>query len=271
MNKIDIVFCDLDLTFLKTDKSISEENLNAINKLKKQKVLFVPVSGRTYFLVKKVTDQLGLASQSQSYMIGANGAIITTAKGEIIDANPLQKNYIKKLIRLANEEGIAFTLSSKEELVCFRRNLIDISNPKETFLFREIDLEEIQEKGFEEIFKIAFVYPDHSYLLSLQEKVLEATESNVALHFSSTHVMEITAKGFNKGSAIEKVCQWINVPLTHALAIGDNQNDISMLKKCGYSACPYNADPEVKKIVSYVSPLDNDHHAVSDILNQFVL
>ena len=54
------------------------------------------------------------------------------------------------------------------------------------------------------------------------------------------------------------------------LSIGDNVNDISMFKTCGYSVAMGNALPNVKSIADYVT-LDNEHDGVAYFIQQKLL
>jgi 3-deoxy-D-manno-octulosonate 8-phosphate phosphatase (KDO 8-P phosphatase) len=49
--------------------------------------------------------------------------------------------------------------------------------------------------------------------------------------------------------------------------IGDDEFDIPLLQKAGFSACPHNAVPEVKKIVDYVCKKNGGEGAVRELID----
>ena len=60
----------------------------------------------------------------------------------------------------------------------------------------------------------------------------------------------------------------MSIDIKDTFSIGDNENDIPMLKATGYSACPSNSIDEVKEIVDYVCKNDNNHHAIKELLEK---
>ena len=57
----------------------------------------------------------------------------------------------------------------------------------------------------------------------------------------------------DKGKILDKVCNEFHVLPKNVLYIGDDVNDISLLKKVGISVAPSDAWPQVKKLVDYVT------------------
>ena len=66
------------------------------------------------------------------------------------------------------------------------------------------------------------------------------------------------------------VSNLLNVPKNEILAIGDNENDLTMFNRGCHSACPSNASNNVKASVEYVSDLDCDHDSMVDIIKHFM-
>ena len=56
----------------------------------------------------------------------------------------------------------------------------------------------------------------------------------------------------DKEFVIEQICKNYSVTLSELAYIGDDVNDLVLLKKVGFSASPYDAISEAKKIVDYV-------------------
>lgn len=65
------------------------------------------------------------------------------------------------------------------------------------------------------------------------------------------------------------ICNKSNITLENVAFFGDGLNDITVLKSVGFSACPDNAHPDVKKIVDYISPLNGGKGAITDFLSFF--
>lgn len=65
---------------------------------------------------------------------------------------------------------------------------------------------------------------------------------------------EIINKKFNKGKAIKQVCDYLHIPISNSVAIGDSMNDKEMLETAGLSICMENGSEELKKIVDDICP-----------------
>ena len=76
-----IIACDLDETLLSDDRTISKDNVEAIEKAKELGVKFVPATGRGFNTVGGTLKDLGLYDLENEYVISYNGGAITENKG----------------------------------------------------------------------------------------------------------------------------------------------------------------------------------------------
>lgn len=58
---------------------------------------------------------------------------------------------------------------------------------------------------------------------------------------------------WDKKSKAEEICSSYGLKLTEAAFIGDDVNDIELLKTVGFAACPSNAVKKVKDVVKFIS------------------
>jgi YrbI family 3-deoxy-D-manno-octulosonate 8-phosphate phosphatase len=59
----------------------------------------------------------------------------------------------------------------------------------------------------------------------------------------------------DKVSVAKKLCQKLNIDLKEVAYIGDDINDILLLREVGLSACPSNASEYIKKEVDWIIPV----------------
>ena len=81
-------------------------------------------------------------------------------------------------------------------------------------------------------------------------------------------VFEVLHKEADKGQALKRLCEILNVDLESTLAIGDSNNDKTMLNMAGVSATCGNGRESVKEMVDIVSNYSNDEDGVCDILEK---
>lgn len=65
---------------------------------------------------------------------------------------------------------------------------------------------------------------------------------------SSESLVELTAKGANKGGMVRRMAELLHIPQANVACVGDHANDISMLTWAGMAFAPANALPEVRAL-----------------------
>lgn len=71
----------------------------------------------------------------------------------------------------------------------------------------------------------------------------------------------------DKYEVIKTICKKYSISIENIAYIGDDINDIEVLKKVGYSACPNDAINEVKEIVNYCSNKNGGQGVIRDVIN----
>ena len=64
------------------------------------------------------------------------------------------------------------------------------------------------------------------------------------------HIME---RGHSKMSGVRKACELLGIGLEDVVAFGDADNDVKMLKECGFGIAVGNASPAAKAAAKYVT------------------
>jgi Cof subfamily protein (haloacid dehalogenase superfamily) len=93
-----------------------------------------------------------------------------------------------------------------------------------------------------------------------------------SLYITRTHprLVEGTAPGVDKGSGVRHLCELLGIDPQRVLAIGDNDNDIPMLKAVGYGVAMGNGSPGAKAVARWIAPpIEEDGAAV--VLRRLVL
>jgi hydroxymethylpyrimidine pyrophosphatase-like HAD family hydrolase len=75
--------------------------------------------------------------------------------------------------------------------------------------------------------------------------------------------LEVFPATSGKGVAVSKLCEFLALPIAWALAAGDQENDISMLKAAGFAIAMKNAIPEVKEAADIVTEFDNNEDGLA--------
>ena len=77
-------------------------------------------------------------------------------------------------------------------------------------------------------------------------------------------------KGVSKGEGLKQLCKTLDVDTSQVVAIGDNENDISMFQVAGLAIAMENGD-DIAKEYSHVITDINDEDGVAKAIEKYVL
>ena len=78
-------------------------------------------------------------------------------------------------------------------------------------------------------------------------------------------------KGVTKGVGLLQLARFLHVQPVETMAIGDNINDIEMLKAAGLSIGVHNLNPVIRTYCDVVTDATNNEGAVAEAIERFVL
>ena len=265
-----ILFTDIDDTLLNKDKSVSEENRDAIRRMLGQGHYFVLMTGRPIATGRIVIRELGL-TEPGCYMAAYNGGVIyDCAAGRILSERTLPMEVTKELIDEAHKEGIyvqtyqrdtIITEEDGKELEFYLSNAVMRYQVVDD-LYASLDKEpnKVILINIEGTGKLQRFREEHAYL-----------EERSNSFFSHDEFLEYCPKGINKGSGIKYISSFLGIPMEHTVAVGDERNDISMVSAAHVGVAVKNAHTELKKIADYVTERDNEHGAIAEVIEKFIL
>ena len=119
------------------------------------------------------------------------------------------------------------------------------------------------------IAKILYQNVDVPYLMSLEPQMTEITKG-CAVSYSSNRYMEFNREGVDKGQGLQDLADKLGIKIEETIAVGDNYNDMAMLKKAGLSVAAGNAVEDVKKACDYTTHADNNEGVVAELIKKFI-
>ena len=264
MKKFDgILICtDLDGTLFTTDKKISTENHNAIEYFKANGGMFTFITGRMYFYANEAYKMVrpnvpvGCANGGAIYDYQAKKYIwlTTISKSAINVLEYIDENYPDIAFLINTPERIVFC-KDNSAMAKFRKNS---GVPYNVCDFRNFD---------EDISKIIFADEDESKIDLIADILNNHPLASEFDFVRSEHdLYEILPKGFNKGTILERLAEHLNVPMKKTIAIGDYDNDISMIEKAGIGIAVSNACDAAKKVADVIT-VSNNEHAIAKIIS----
>lgn len=257
-----ILICsDLDGTLLRGDKSISKENLQAIEYFKAEGGIFTFITGRMPYFV---SDIYNTVSPNAPFGCINGGGLYDHRKGEYVWTRTLPREALE-LVEYADKAlpGIGIQVNTFEKIYFATEN-------SAMAYFRKVTgLPNITRHYYdveEPLAKIVFGDEDEEKIEAL-DKLLHAHPN--AEHFdfirSERILYEILPRGIHKGVALQKLTEHLGLSPDKTVAVGDYNNDIGMLRfaKCGVAVA--NATAATKAAADRVT-VSNEEHAIAQII-----
>ena len=120
------------------------------------------------------------------------------------------------------------------------------------------------------ISKILYQNVDVPYLMSLEEGLKPITDGHCAVSYSSNRYMKFNALGVDKGQGLIDLANKLGIAIEETIAVGDNYNDMAMLKVAGLSVAANNAVDDVKAACDYTTNANNNEGVVAELIEKFI-
>ncbi|QVY67387.1 HAD family hydrolase [Polaribacter sp. Q13] len=263
LSKVKLVVSDMDGTLLNSKGEVSNLFFELFEQLKKKNIIFCAASGRQYNSIVSKLD----AIKKDIFIIAENGGI-AKKNDDLLVLNLLSADKIKKILPLLQ------SIDNSHVVLCGKNGaFIDTKDQKFIDLFQEYynkytivdDLSSIVDK--EDFLKIAI------YHFTSSEKyiypIIKDFDSDLLIKISGKNWLDISDKKANKGNALKKVQQILNITKEETMVFGDYHNDIEMLKEADFSFSMKNAHKDITEIANYATD-SNDNFGVEKILKQLV-
>lgn len=249
MDDIKLLMVDLDETILMEKDIVSEKSKETVEKLLDNNVEVVWTTGR-YF---NAIPEYFINNKRINYISSSNGALIKDNKTkENIFSQFLSKDTVLNIIKLTNAKARHMFIFTSEGVFADPRLLEDDDINKVQFfqtLLSHITVKDDLYKFIKEndlgIKKVEVAFDD----LDFRDEMLAFFKSYKDIEISSSHYNNIEAVSnlASKGNSLEFFQNKFNLEKSQTMAIGDNINDLSMIKAAGIGVAMDNASPVLKE------------------------
>ncbi len=267
-----LIACDLDETLLQTwDKKVSQKNRDAIKKAREKGVRFVVTTGRGYETVDGTLEEIGLKDQEGQYVISFNGGAITENAGHrLMHFEGIPFSRAEELFARGMTYDVGIHVYTKDTVYVY-----NLSENERTFLQGRMAIEPFSDRNLDflkgqDIVKCIYVNTDFSYLKKIESELSELV-SDMEVSFSSNRYIEFNKQGVNKGNGLRRLAELLDIDMKDTIAVGDNYNDLSMIRAAGLGVGVANTVEEMKAECDYVTAATCDQSAIAEVVEKFVL
>jgi Cof subfamily protein (haloacid dehalogenase superfamily) len=272
-----MLFTDIDGTLLNSRSEITDANIQAAGKAIAAGKQIVLCSGRSWRSMAHFEEPLGINNTGQ-YGVSFNGGIVY---GHISPDNE-SRNILSKTL-LPNALGLQVTTRLKElgaDIVIYAGEECYAENKGSAESNRQYAYRVSSKIPIRFVDDYSEIKDDYIKILALGElpelqtlhQVL-APEfgGRVYTIFSCPTLLEFGPPQAHKGKGVKFLAEHLHIPLSEVIAMGDEGNDLTMLKTAGLGIAVANAIPEAKAAAKIVSPYSNDEDAFARVIEEYLL
>lgn len=280
---IKLVASDLDGTLVDHNNFIPSKNLDAIKSMHNKNIDFAICTGKTYSITKDICSKC-----NASYGIFGNGTLIVDlSTGKEIYKNLVNIEDFNSCYDIAKKNNLHVHIYTDDEVITEALMYMDLRN---YILNGSKNTESINFKIVSNIKEYVNIHNSQIFKLIISsDKPLDDIKDTIVkqIPLSINHIkkknqykdiiinkeyeyLDITPKNIGKGYALNYLSNFLNVDTNDIMAIGDNVNDIDMLKNCGIGVTLSDSYDEIKKIATYTTENTVENSGFAEAVYKFI-
>lgn len=267
-----MMLSDLDETLL-VNHHVPQFNQEAVCRAREKGVKFVPATGRAYNMIGEILKEIGTYQKENEYSICFNGGLIVENKDDkILHFKGLTFEQTKTFFEIGLHYDVCILIFTLDCCYIFRADPNEVQRKiDQKARFEVIDVDCMDFLKDEKIAKILFERRDMDYLFDIEKNIDVNLKKDISISYSSYRYLEINPSGIDKGYGLRWLANYLGYQSDEVIAIGDNYNDVEMIKEAGLGACVSSAREDIQTLANYVAKCDYDEGAVQEVIEKFIL
>ena len=263
-----LIAMDLDGTLNNDSKSVDAPTRDALLAAQRRGLRLLLASARPLPGLYKERDILDLVHHRGLLMAYNGGAIVDAATGEVLSSTAMEAAQARRVLRLLEtlpvtpilDDGSVFYVTDrngyKVDYEC-RNNRMDcreVANLADALTFAPCKI-------------LMSAQPEQ--IKTIQRRIAADLPAGLAVVQTAAFYLEVIPASINKGEGLRRACRAIGIEPREAIAFGDSENDIEMLKAAGMGVAMGNADEAVKAAAD-MTTLSNNENGIAAALERLL-
>ncbi len=255
-----LIFLDIDGTLTEPGKNVPPPSaIEAVRRARAKGHRVVLCSGRNYGMLFSVLE-FGFDG-----LIASAGGYIEY-DGQVVYDCPMTQEQQARVLDVFKESGIYRTIGGRNHSYTdegFKEFLAENAQSEansELLRWRiqiesELGIHPMSEYDGEPIYGMAFMSRGKERLQKPMQVLQDEFDFCIQDEDACGIVNgELASKAFNKGKAVERLCEYLGISRTDTIAVGDSMNDLEMLQAVETGICMANGSPALQKIADMICP-----------------
>ncbi len=267
--QVELVVLDLDGTLLGHSQDLPgieawKHRHHLVNRLRFRGVPLTLATGRAFAGAKLAIE--AVSRQADTPFILYNGSVVLTAGGTVVTHNAIDSATVQQVQFIVEADPRCCALLYGIEvdhtgsLRCERADFVGSGKPPE-FEFNGIRVSRRQGASTSAACVAALLWSDDPAAMASVQEQLQLIPA-VSVTGSGSKYLELRPRGSSKGSGLRALLQQLRIDSDRVLAVGDNDNDVELLRAVGVSVCVSNASEMARRSSMYKSKYESSMGAI---------
>ena len=263
--KYKLLALDIDGTLVDKNVSVHKSTVDLLRGLMDKGIIVILATGRMYPSAKAIAKAFDINSP----LIAYNGSQIRDVRNDkIIFSKPIPLNIGKKIIRFCKENDLYLQLYENDSILV--EKIVE-----ETRIDPDLALSPCKEVGnFMEYDLIAspknMIVTDPSNADNVINGLKDLLGDKIHIARSKPYLIEIMHPHVSKARALKVVAEKYDIRQEEIIAVGDNDNDIEMVRWAGLGGVVGNSSENLKKHAQYIASKEYNL-GVEEIIYKFMM
>lgn len=255
---------DLDGTLLPPDHIITQRTLDILHRATETGILLVIATGRVPIIIRSLLGKLPLNAPQ----ITSNGAtIIDIRTNDIMYEQFIPASNVLPAIDALRHLDLQLCYYTSKQLY-MEKSFYDTQDSSYLENIAAVAIDDLAKLSSQPCLKLG-AYGDASTMREKRIQLGNSFAGQLYVTQTSSQWLEILHPDVSKANALKFITKLLDIRPEEVLAIGDNHNDIEMLRFAGLGIAMGNAHEEVKSVADYVT-LKNTEDGVAVALEKFL-
>lgn len=245
---IRLIAADFDGTLLHPDGSISEYNKKMIRKAQDAGIVFAAATGRYPENTAQILEDEGIVCP----LIASNGAVVDLSPfGERIHENLMDPASARAVFEVLESFGEGYYIFGRRTVINrwqIPRHISERDTGHLARLKRRVaylnGVEACREALSQPLYKFFVIFDDDDHPAAEIQQAL-AHVPGIEITSSGGRNLEIMPAGANKGEGLKVLSRHLGIKPGQVMALGDQLNDLAMIRYAGLGVAMGNAVPQV--------------------------